>query len=465
MKIVMCASEVVPFAKTGGLADVLGSLPLALEQTGHDVSVIMPGYPVVRTAKVKGYRACMRDVSRVTIGKKCKVYFVNHDFYFNRPGLYGDGNGDYSDNLDRFSFFSRRALEIIKALKVKPDIVHCHDWQTGLVPVYLKSLYASDPFFKKTRSVITIHNIGYQGIFHKEEFPKLGLDWGYFTMDRLEFYDTINLLKGGIVFSDVINTVSPTYSREILTEQFGFGLEGVLCNRKTDVYGILNGLDYSVWDPAKDEFIAQTYSVSDRGPKAASKRALQRFCGFAAKKTVPVIGIVSRLAQQKGFDIFSQIAEQVCAMDVQMVVLGSGDAKYQRMFEMLEQRFPGRVSVHTGFDDPLAHKIYAGSDLFLMPSYYEPCGLGQMIALKYGTLPIVYKTGGLADTVNAGNGFVFDNYTPSALLKAVSQALEVFKNRASWDAMVEYAMRCNFSWLESARHYERMYEKALLKKR
>jgi len=211
MKIVMCASEVVPFAKTGGLADVLGSLPMALEQAGHDVSVIMPGYPVVRTAKVKGYRACMQGVSCVTIGKKCKVYFVDHDFYFNRPGLYGDGNGDYTDNLDRFSFFSRRVLEIIKALKVKPDIVHCHDWQTGLVPVYLRSLYASDPFFKNTRSVITIHNIGYQGIFQKEEFPKLGLDWGYFTMDRLEFYDRINLLKGGIVFSDVINTDSPTY--------------------------------------------------------------------------------------------------------------------------------------------------------------------------------------------------------------------------------------------------------------
>jgi starch synthase len=249
-----------------------------------------------------------------------------------------------------------------------------------------------------------------------------------------------------------------------MTEQFGFGLEGVLGNRRADVYGVLNGLDYSVWDPAGDGYISEPYSVADRGPKAASKRALQRFCGFAAKKTVPVIGIVSRLAQQKGFDIFSHIAEQVCSMDVQLVVLGSGDAKYQRMFEMLEKRYPKHVSFHTGFDDPLAHKIYAGSDLFLMPSHYEPCGLGQMIALKYGTLPVVYKTGGLADTVNSKNGFVFDHYTSAALLKAISHAVAVFKDQAAWDPMVEHAMRCDFSWLESAKHYERMYEKAFLKR-
>ncbi|MFA5116229.1 MAG: glycogen/starch synthase, partial [Candidatus Omnitrophota bacterium] len=292
MKIAMVASEVVPFAKTGGLADVAGALPMALEKIKHEVIIIMPKYKSIN-----------QPGNEAKIGKNIKVYFIENEKYFSRPGLYGEKTGDYPDNLERFSFFCKKALELMKKIKFQPDIIHCHDWQTSLVPVYLKTTLKNDPFFKKTRSVVTIHNIGYQGLFKKEEFPKLGLDWSLFGMNGLEFFDRINILKGGLVFSDVINTVSPTYSQEILDPKQGFGLEGILLEREERLFGILNGIDNDVWNPAEDKYLAKKFSAASLENKTACKEALQKDCKLAVKKDVPLFGFVGRLAEQKGFDL------------------------------------------------------------------------------------------------------------------------------------------------------------------
>ncbi|MCM8763128.1 MAG: glycogen synthase, partial [Candidatus Omnitrophica bacterium] len=374
MKIAVCSSEVVPFAKTGGLADVSGALPLALKKLGHEVIIIMPKYKQVLDA---GFR--LRKISPdVLVNDEIgvPVYFIEHEQFFNRPGLYGEKTGDYPDNLDRFSHYSRRALELLKEIDFKADIIHCHDWQSALVIIYLKNLYNKDPFYAGIKTLFTIHNIGYQGLFSKEEFPKLGLDWGLFNMEALEFYDKINLLKGGIVFSDAINTVSVKYSKEIQTKEFGFGLEGVLHKRKDTLFGIINGLDYSIWNPATDKYIFKRYSLKKLSDKYKNKEALQKLCGLP-KKNVPLFGMVSRLAAQKGLDIFALAIEQFCKLELQLVILGTGDLKYHVILEDIAKRYPKVVSLHLKFDDPLAHKIYAGCDIFLMPSHYEPCGLGQ----------------------------------------------------------------------------------------
>ncbi|MDD5775840.1 MAG: glycogen synthase GlgA [Candidatus Omnitrophica bacterium] len=461
MKIVMCASEVVPFAKTGGLADVAGALPAALEKAGHEVIVIMPGYKMVHAKAGLGIKQVRDGLSAATLGKAVKVYFIDHDFYFGRDALYGDKSGDYIDNIDRFSYFCRRTLDLLKEINFKADIIHCHDWQSALVPVYVRSMtYSTDPFYKGMRTVFTIHNIGYQGLFSKDEFPKLGLSWSFFGVEALEYYDRINCLKGGIMFSDVINTVSDTYSKEIRTKEFGFGMEGVLDHRKDSLFGIINGLDYSIWDPAVDTFIAEKFSAQDPAGKAACKEDLQKLCKFPVKKNVPLIGVVSRLAQQKGFDIVAEGIDRMCRMSLQMVILGTGDAKYHEIMEKMIKKYPKVISLHLKFDDALAHKIYAGSDIFLMPSRYEPCGLGQMISMKYGTLPLVFKTGGLADTVDASNGFVFGTYSADELLKTVKKALSAYESADKWKKLVAAAMRCDFSWSESAKKYIQLYEKA-----
>lgn len=461
MKIVMCASEVVPFAKTGGLADVAGALPAALEKSGHEVIVVMPGYKTVHAKQGLSIKRVRDGLSTATIGKAIKVYFIDHDFYFGRDALYGDKTGDYIDNIDRFSYFCRRTLDLLKETGFQADIIHCHDWQSALVPVYLKSTtYSNDPFYKAMRTVFTIHNIGYQGLFSKDEFPKLGLAWSFFGVDALEYYDQINCLKGGIVFSDVINTVSDTYSKEIRTKEFGFGMEGILEQRRESLFGIVNGLDYSIWDPALDGFIASKFSCQDLAGKAACKEDLQKICRFPVKKDIPLIGVVSRLAQQKGFDILAEGIDRMCRMSLQMVILGTGDAKYHDIMESMVKRYPKVISLHLKFDDALAHKIYAGSDIFLMPSRYEPCGLGQMISMKYGTLPLVFKTGGLADTVDASTGFVFAKYSADELLKTVKKALAVYQTQDKWKKLMEKAMRRDFSWAESAKKYVQLYEKA-----
>lgn len=459
MKIAMVASEVVPFAKTGGLADVAGALPLALEYCGHEIIVIMPGYKCITEAKLKISRVAP-DVTTCVMGKNIKVYFIENKAYFNRDGLYGDKNGDYPDNLERFSFFCRRALDLLKEIDFPADILHLHDWEASLVAGYLKNLYAKMSFYSRMRCVLTLHNIGYQGIFAKEEFPKLGLGWELFDIAGFEFFNKVNLLKGGMVFTDFINTVSPTYAQEIQTEKLGFGLDGLLRQRKQVLSGILNGVDYSVWDPSTDRFIAQNFSLANPEDKALNKEDLQKICGLAQDKNIPVLGMVSRLAEQKGLDIFAAALDDLCKLEVQLVILGAGDLKYQKILKSAAVKYPKVISLNLKFDDPLAHKIYAGSDIFLMPSQYEPCGLGQLISLHYGTIPLVFKTGGLADTISRNNGFVFSQYTKEELLRLIKKATLVFKDKNKWLSLIKHAMECNFSWKVSADKYIQLYGKA-----
>ncbi len=459
MKIAICASEVVPFAKTGGLADVAGALPVALETQGQEVIVVMPYYKAIQNVKNIKISRLNDKIFYSVIGKNVKVYFIESDKYFNRDGLYGDKNGDHPDNLDRFSYYCKESLNLLKEINFKPEVIHCHDWQAGLIPVYLKTTYSKDAFYKNIRTMFTIHNIGYQGLFPKLEFPKLGLDWSLFTIDTLEFYDKINILKGGLVFSDLITTVSSAYSKEIQTKEFGFGLESILIKRRESVFGILNGLDYSVWDPATDKFIAKNYSLKTISDKNKCKEDLQKACNLPLKKDIPLFGIVSRLAEQKGFDLLAADMDKICKMKAQLVILGTGDLKYHQLLEGIVKKYPKVISLNLKFDDTLAHKIYAGSDIFLMPSKYEPCGLGQLISLKYGTIPLVFKTGGLADTVNKDNGFIFDKYDAGVLLKTIKKSIEVFNDQEKWSHLMQKGMKCDFSWEESARKYIELYGK------
>ncbi len=447
MKIAICASEVVPFAKTGGLADVTGALPFTLEALGHEVIIIMPGYKQIPDKKS-------------VIGKNIRVYFIENDAYFGRDGLYGDKKGDYKDNLKRFSYYCKESLKLLKEIGFTPDIIHCHDWQSALIPVYMKTIYANDPFYRGVKTVFTIHNLGYQGLFPKEEFPELGLDWKYFDVDTLEFFGRVNLLKGGIVFSDLINTVSPTYSKEIQTKELGFGLEGVLTKRRNRLFGVLNGIDYSIWNPATDKIIPAGYSLSDMNGKMEDKKQLQQLCGLPLNKDIPLLGIVSRLAEAKGFDLLAQIMDTLCKMDLQIVILGTGDLKYHKLLSDVAKKYSRVMSLQLKFDDALAHKIYAGADIFLMPSSYEPCGLGQLISLRYATIPVVFKTGGLADTVNASHGFVFKRYKKEDLMHSLKSALKAFSDKDKWNKLMVNAMKCDFSWEESAREYVRLYEEA-----
>jgi len=459
MKIVMCASEVVPFAKTGGLADVAGALPQALEKEGQEIIIILPLYKAVDIAKF-GLKKIKDDCFVAKTGKGISVYFIKNDAFFYRDGLYGDKNGDYKDNLSRFTYYCRRVLTLLKEINFKPDIIHVHDWQTSLIPVYLKTIYAKGLFYKKTHTVLTIHNIGYQGIFPKDEFSKLGLDWSLFTVNDLEFYGQVNILKGGIVFSDIVNTVSPTYAEEIQTQEFGFGLEGLLNKRSDSLFGILNGLDYDIWNPQTDKFIKENFSAYDISGKAKDKENLQHACKLPVNPKIPLFGIVSRLVEQKGFDILTEGIDEICKMDIQLVILGTGDIKIHNCFTDVVSKYPKVISLNFRFDDSLAHNIYAGSDIFLMPSRYEPCGLGQLISLRYGTIPLVYKTGGLADTINPSNGFVFDAYSENDLIKTINTATKVFKNQDKWSALIKNGMNCDFSWGSSSKEYLRLYAKA-----
>lgn len=459
MKIVMCASEVVPFAKTGGLADVAGALPLALEDLKQEIIVIMPKYKQIKNDNLKRLSE-NSDIFYSFMGKNIKVYFIDNPKYFDRDSLYGTKTGDYPDNLERFSFFSKRALTLLKEINFKPDIIHCHDWQTALIPVYLKAIYKKDEFYSKIKTVLTVHNLGYQGLFAKEEFPKLGLDPSYFNIEGLEFYGKVNLLKGGLNSADLINTVSPTYAKEIQTKEFGCGLEGVLLKREDSLFGLLNGIDYSIWDPQIDKFIYKKYSISSIKDKYTNKEKLKQECGLA-KKNVPLFGIVGRLAEQKGLDILAEIIDKICHLDLQFVILGTGDLKYEKLLEEMAKKYPKVISYHIKFDDVLAHKIYASSDIFVMPSKYEPCGLGQLISLKYGSIPLVFKTGGLADTVSSNNGFIFDEYSSKTLLLTIKKAITKYKNKKAWSALVKKAIQYDFSWDAAAEKYLELYTRVI----
>ncbi|RJP29750.1 MAG: glycogen synthase [Candidatus Omnitrophota bacterium] len=458
IEVLYCSSEVVPFAKTGGLADVSGALPLSLEKLGVKVNIVMPLYSLVDRAKFKLSKAGNATYKAV-IGSRINIFFIENKAFFDRPSLYTDSNGDYKDNLERFSYYCNRSLALIKEFSLKPDVIHCNDWQTCLIPVYLKANYSKDPYYKNIKTLLTLHNLGYQGIFPKEEYPKLGLDNSFFSVDGLEFYGKVNLLKAGIRFCDIINTVSPRYSRDIQTSEFGFGLEGLLKERSDRLYGILNGIDYSIWDPRKDDFIARKFSPEDVHLKTVNKNDLQKVCSLP-QKDVPVVGMVSRIVEHKGFDIICEAIDKICSLPLQVVILGKGEDRYEKLLKAAAKKYPGKISVNFAFDDLLAHKIYAGADMFLMPSQYEPCGLGQMISLKYGSIPIVFNTGGLADSVNEDNGFVFYKYGCNPLAETVKKALAVYTDKKEWAKLVVNAMEADFSWERSARQYIKLYEKA-----
>jgi starch synthase len=479
MKIVFAASEAAPFAKTGGLADVAGSLPRALASLGHDVRVVMPRYRQVDKAKAKlkkvapllvplgGWRE-RADVLEGTMGGAVTVYFIEKDIFFDRPGLYQTARGDYPDNAERFIFFSRSVLELCRALDFSPDIVHCNDWQTGLVPLYLKKSYGDAGPLQKTKTVFTVHNLGYQGLFRHLDMRLTGLGWDVFTPEGIEFWGRMNFLKAGLVFSDCVTTVSRTYSREILTPEYGHGLDGVLATRADDLYGIVNGIDYEYWDPSRDRALPKTFSASKPEGKAACKKKLRALAGLPPSEG-PLIGMVTRLADQKGLDILTGALPDIAALGVQLVILGTGDEKYERLLAEASRRHPEKVRALFRYDDALAKNIYAGCDMFLMPSRYEPCGLGQMNALRYGAVPIVRRTGGLADTVRdynggRGTGFLFEEYSAAALADCLRRALKVYGNPSAWKRLVRRGMEQDFSWERSAREYVKVYRKALKKR-
>ena len=451
--VAMIASEMEPFAKTGGLADVAGALPLALGSLGVTIHAFVPRYACVQESQ-----------SSVQVAPGVTVHFVDHKGYFHRPKLYGEGNGDYPDNLERFSFFCRQALNRMKHAGIRPDLLHAHDWQSALSIVYLKKELPNDPVFSRTSSVFTVHNLAYQGLFPKEQYPKLGLPWDFFSIQGLEFYDRVNLLKGGLVFADRLTTVSPSYAREIQSPEQGEGLDGVLRTRSQDLVGILNGIDQETWNPATDSLIPHRYDPRQTAPKAKIKAALQKEMGLPVSGQTPLIGMVTRLASQKGLDLVVQALPQLVQLGSQLVVLGTGDRAVEEALGAVAKG-SAPIRLRLAFDNKLAHWIYAGSDLFLMPSRYEPCGLGQMIAMRYGTVPVVRSTGGLADTVKdltsdplQGNGFSFGPYDPSALVSAVRRAVNGYKDEKRWDLLRRRVMKIDFSWDHSAKEYLRVYE-------
>jgi starch synthase len=474
MHIVFVASECVPFSKTGGLADVVGALPRALANLGHQVSVYIPRYKqtklpeaqtVVRSITVPfddRYRFC----SVVSGGEMhgVRFYFVDYPPYFDRDYLYGTPTGDYPDNAERFALFCRAVLEASKILGV-PHVFHCHDWQSALIPVMLRTLYAEDPAFRDVGCTFTIHNIGYQGLFPSEVLPLLMLSWDLFTITKMEFFGQVNFLKGALVYSDFITTVSKKYSQEIQTSEYGFGLEGVLRARAATVTGILNGVDYDEWSPEKDKFTVAKYSPEDLSGKEKCKADLLNVFNVT-NTNLPVIGIISRFAAQKGFDLISQVMDRLAREEMIIVALGTGDREYEEMFLRLNKQFPQKIAVRIAYNNEIAHKIEAGADMFLMPSRYEPCGLNQIYSLKYGTVPIVRATGGLDDTIEPwdartgkGTGFKFTEYNGESLLLTVKEALQAYLDRTSWQALMRNGMRKDFSWNASAKEYVKVYER------
>jgi len=481
LKVLFVSPEMAPFAKTGGLADVGGALPPALQALGADVKCAMPLFRQVDRSglrKAKGGSLSLGlgglqndvEVLQGSLAKGLPVYFIRNDFYYDREFLYGSPQGDYPDNAERFTFFCRALLEYMKTQGSAPDIIHCNDWQSGLIPAYLKTIYA-DGFFARTATVFSIHNLAYQGLFPMDKFWLTGLPGELAGMKGLEFYGQMNFMKAGMIFTDVMNTVSPTYAREIQTPEYGYGLEGVLTARRGDLYGILNGADYRSWDPEHDKLIPANYSVKNMAGKLKCRQALLEAYGLPQSKA-PIIGIVSRLADQKGFDLIAEIIDRLMSMDVVLVVLGTGDQKYHDLLTEIGRRFPRKAGIRIGFDNKIAHLIEAGSDMFLMPSRYEPGGLNQLYSYRYGTIPVVRATGGLDDTVadynpktGEGTGFKFSDYTADALLANIRQALDVYADRKAWEALVKRAMQLDFSWEKSARGYLGLYDKALAKRR
>jgi starch synthase len=488
LNILFVSSEVEPFAKTGGLADVASALPQAVKDLGHEIRIIMPKYKSVEERKFRLHEVLRLKEIDIPIGQenekasvrscilantraKIQVYFLANESLYNRSGLYvnSETQKDYEDNDKRFIFFCRGVLETLRRLGWQPDIIHCNDWQTGLIPAYVKTTYRSDPFFSRVKTIFTIHNMAFQGSFPRSSFLKTHLPEGLFPPDGVEFYGNLNFLKSALVYADIITTVSEKYALEIRSsDEYGCGMSGILQKRKSDLYGILNGIDYSTWNPEIDNLIPQKYDVRNLDGKSTNKIELLRKFKLEYREGTPVIGCISRLSEQKGFDLIGQIADDFLKLDVQFVLLGTGEKKYHDLFEAVQKRHPYKVGIHLGFSNELAHLIEAGSDMFLMPSRYEPCGLNQMYSLRYGTIPIVRATGGLDDTIEDydsesgnGTGFKFSRYDATELLGTIERSINVYANKVIWRKMMKQAMQKDFSWESSAKKYIALYKNVL----
>lgn len=475
IKVLYAASEAVPFAKTGGLADVAGTLPRELVKLGADIRLIMPkykaipqsfvdrmeyiGYVYVDLAWRHQYCAVLKLEHEGVL-----VYFIDNEYYFDRDGLYG-----HFDEAEQFAFFSKALLKVLPLIDFKPDIIHCNDWQTGVVSIFLKVHFGLEMFYKDIKTVYTIHNLKYQGIFPKETLGDiLGLGWEYYNADGLEFHDCVNYMKAAIAYSDVITTVSKTYAEEIKHDFFGENLNGIINKRADRLYGIVNGIDYQENNPATDKRIFESFDAESIEGKADNKRMLQQNLGLPQRKDIPIISIVSRLVDQKGFDLIACVFQEMMQLDIQLVVLGTGDRKYEELFGNAAAQYPDKVSANLKYDGILAQRIYAGSDMFLMPSLYEPCGLSQLFSLRYGTVPIVRETGGLNDTIKPyneltgeGTGFTFANYNAHEMLDAIRRALGFYGQKDIWEAIIRNGMKQDFSWNKSAREYMELYNKLL----
>ncbi len=489
MKVVFVASEAVPFAKTGGLADVAGSLPQAIERLGHTPYLFLPAFRRVWTS---GREFKPTGISlQIPIGAKTvegtvqqsrlpnsdvRVFLIDQPGYFDRDGLYGDAGSDYPDNSERFIFFDRAVLETLVRLDIRPDVIHCNDWQTGLIPVYLQTMYHSHAGLARTGTLYTVHNLAYQGLFPHEVMGQTGLQPWLFNWQDLEFYGKLSFMKAGLVFANLLSTVSPTYAREIQSEKFGYGLDGLLRRRHGDLRGIVNGIDPKVWTPSHESMLARQYDSSTVNiGKPACKAWLQEKAGLPVRPEVPIFAQVGRLDSQKGWELLAQVADRLLEQDVQLVVLGTGHLHYHELLETLARKYPTKVWAYLGFSEDLAHQIVAGADLFLMPSLFEPCGLTQLYSLAHGTLPIARATGGLADTVvdaspenqadGTANGFMFKDETPDALWLAILRALELWNDPDAWNRLVQTGMRADWSWDRSAVDYIRIYSEVIARVR
>ncbi len=481
LKVLFVAAEAVPFAKSGGLGDVIGSLPKELKQQGVDARVILPNYQDIPEKYKK--EMVLKSKFVVPVGwrqKYCGVleleyqgitfYFIDNEYYFKRHGFYG-----YNDDAERFGFFSRAVLEALNKIDFMPDILHCHDWHTGMVSVLFDAHYRQEAEYAHLKTLFTIHNLRYQGVFPKEVLQDvLSLDWKYFNPDGVEFNNTVNFLKGGLAYSDMISTVSRTYAQEIQDPYFGEQLDGFLRKRQGDLVGIINGLDYEDYNPATDPKIFTNYDVKSLAKRTENKLALQKQLGLAVNADIPVLAIVSRLVGPKGIDLMERrLVDMLKSMEMdnhaaQLVVLGTGEARYENFFRYIAWQYPGKISASIMFDDALARQIYAGADMFLMPSLYEPCGIGQLIAMRYGCMPIVRETGGLRDTVipfdeeeGTGNGVSFANYNAHEMSDAIDAAFAMFRNKKQWDQVITNGMKSDYSWRQSAQQYQDVYKKMM----
>jgi len=476
MKIAFCSSEVEPFAKTGGLADVSGHLPIALSALGHKVKVFLPYYKEI---KQKGFNIKLilhglevrlghssYDFSLYSsVVEEVVFYFIERNDLFDRDYIYGTPNGDYGDNAKRFAFFSKAVLRAIEALNFECDVIHCNDWQTALVPFYLRFDSINKPYFENMVSLFTIHNLAYQGVFPREVLPEIGVDDKFFTHESLEFYGKVCFIKAGLLYANMLSTVSKAYAKEILTGEYGWGLDNLLKYKKDSIHAVMNGVDYSVWSPQKDKYIKENFDRDSLGKKAICKQELIDYVGLDISLDTPLLGIVSRLVEQKGIDIITNSIDELVHLGCAFVVLGMGEERFVNALKQFEHKYPGRVSINIKYDNALSHKIEAGSDMYLMPSRYEPCGLNQMYSLKYGTIPIVRATGGLDDTIidytidrSKGNGFKFQNADSKDFMKAIKNVLTIYKNKKEWENLLKRVMELDFSWKHSAEEYIKLYD-------